>query len=66
MMKRNQSHLLILWRKGLTSGRQYCRPAQRGNLVNAKVKQYMNRISVPATWSLLVFAINCAPAFNTF
>ena len=64
MMKSDQSHLLILRRKGLTSRRLYCRPGQRGNLVNVSVKQYMNRISVPATRSLLVVAIYCAPASN--
>ena len=49
---------------GLTRERQYCRPRQKGNLVNASVKQCMNRISVPTTWSLLVVGVKCAPAIN--
>ena len=65
LMKGNKSHILILWRKSLMWKTQFCRPGHREEiLLNATVKQYMNGIPVPAAWSLLVVAINCAPAFN--
>jgi len=62
-MKMKKSYLFILWRKSLKI-KYYRRRHRQEFLLNVILKQFMNGISVPAEWSLLVFAINCTPLFN--